>query len=73
LTLLREKVTVNGAVIVLSPKEYDLLSCMVTNRNIALTRGKLILEVWGYDYYGDDRMLDTHVKLLRKTLANTKS
>lgn len=52
----------------LSPKEYDLLFYMVKNKNIALTREQLITEVWGYDYYGDDRTLDTHIKLLRNSL-----
>lgn len=63
------KVMIDGVVINLSPKEYDLLAYMVQNRNIALTREKLISEVWGYDYYGDDRTLDTHIKLLRKNLG----
>jgi len=53
----------------LSPKEYDLLFYLVRNRGIALTREKLITDVWGYDFYGDDRTLDTHIKLLRKTLG----
>lgn len=53
----------------LSPKEYDLLFFLVKNRNIALTRERLITEVWGYDFYGDDRTLDTHIKLLRKSLG----
>ena len=52
----------------LSPKEYDLLFYLVRNRNIALTREKLLSEVWGYDFFGDDRTLDTHIKMLRKTL-----
>ncbi|MBE6588290.1 MAG: response regulator transcription factor [Ruminococcaceae bacterium] len=52
----------------LSPKEYDLLFYLIRNRNIALSRERLITEVWGYDYYGDDRTLDTHIKLLRKSL-----
>jgi len=54
----------------LSPKEYDLLFYLIKNRNIALSREKLITEVWGYDYYGDDRTLDTHIKLLRKSLGD---
>lgn len=62
-------VTVNGKRAELSPKEYDLLFYMVRNRNIALERERLITEVWGYDYYGDDRTLDTHVKLLRSSLG----
>ncbi len=53
----------------LSPKEYDLLFYMIRNRNIALSRGKLITEVWGYDFFGEDRTLDTHIKLLRKNLG----
>ncbi|OHW62330.1 transcriptional regulatory protein SrrA [Andreesenia angusta] len=60
----------DGVRIDLSPKEYELLSYMVKNRNIALTREKLITEVWGYDFYGDDRTLDTHIKLLRKRLGD---
>lgn len=62
-------VTVDGMRAELSPKEYDLLFYMVRNRNIALSREKLITEVWGYDYYGDDRTLDTHIKLLRSSLG----
>ena len=62
-------VTVDGKKAELSPKEYDLLFYMVNNRNIALTREKLITNVWGYDFYGDDRTLDTHIKLLRKCLG----
>lgn len=54
----------------LSPKEYDLLFYLVKNRNVALTRERLITEVWGYDFYGDDRTLDTHIKLLRKSLGD---
>ncbi|MBQ1933849.1 MAG: winged helix-turn-helix transcriptional regulator, partial [Clostridia bacterium] len=42
---------------------------MIRNRNIALTRDKLICEVWGYDFYGGDRTLDTHIKLLRKSIG----
>jgi DNA-binding response OmpR family regulator len=63
-------VTVNGQRADMSPKEYDLLFYMVKNRNIALSREKLITEVWGYDYYGDDRTLDTHIKLLRSSLGD---
>lgn len=62
-------VEVDGKRVDLSPKEYDLLFYMVSNRNIALTREKLITNVWGYDFYGDDRTLDTHIKLLRKSLG----
>ncbi len=53
----------------MSPKEYDLLFYMLENRNVALTRERLISDVWGYDFYGDVRTLDTHIKLLRKSLG----
>ena len=63
------RVCVDDAPLELSPKEYDLLFFMVRNRGIALTRETLISKVWGYDYYGDDRTLDTHIKLLRRQLG----
>ena len=63
------KLTVDGKRVDLSPKEYELLFFLVRNRNIALTREKLICEVWGYDFTGDERTLDTHIKLLRKRLG----
>lgn len=53
----------------MAPKEYDLFFYLVKNRGIALTREKLINDVWGYDFFGDDRTLDTHIKLLRKSLG----
>ncbi len=62
-------VTIDGQRADMSPKEYDLLFYLVKNRNIALNRERLITEVWGYDYYGDDRTLDTHIKLLRNSLG----
>ncbi|MBE6829908.1 MAG: response regulator transcription factor [Ruminococcaceae bacterium] len=63
-------VTIDGEKVDLSPKEYDLLFYLVNNKGIALTREKLITNVWGYDFYGDDRTLDTHIKLLRKSLKD---
>lgn len=63
-------VKVNGETVQLSPKEYDLLFYLVRNRNIALSRDRLIREVWGYDFFGDDRTLDTHIKLLRRSLGD---
>ena len=62
-------VKIDGEPVALSPKEYDLLFYMIRNRNIALSREKLICDVWGYDFFGGDRTLDTHVKLLRKSLG----
>ena len=62
-------VWIDGERVDMSPKEYDLFFYLLTNKNIALSREKLISEVWGYDFYGDARTLDTHIKLLRKSLG----
>lgn len=62
-------VYIDGERVDMSPKEYELFFYLVKNRNIALSRERLITEVWGYDFYGDDRTLDTHIKTLRKTLG----
>lgn len=64
------RVTADGETVDLSPKEYELLFYMVRNRGIALSRDRLISEVWGFDFFGDDRTLDTHIKLLRKQLGD---
>ena len=62
-------VTIDGKRIEMTPKEYELFFYMVKNKGLALTREKLISEVWGYDFFGDERNLDTHIKLLRKSLG----
>jgi len=56
----------------LTPKEMDLLFYLVKNKNIALTREKLLSDVWGYDFYGDDRTVDTHIKMLRSKIGDYK-
>jgi DNA-binding response OmpR family regulator len=61
-------VTLDGNNLELSPKEYELLLYFVKNRGIALTREKIIVSLWGYDYDGDQRSVDSHVKRLRKKL-----
>ena len=63
-------VTINGKNTDMTPKEYDLLFYFIRNKGIALTREKLLEAVWGYDFYGDYRTLDTHIKLLRKSLGD---
>ena len=55
------------------PKEYDLLFYLVKNMNIALSREKLLEEVWGFDFYGDDRTVDTHIKMLRNSLGKYRN
>ena len=62
-------VTIDGERAALSPKEYDLLIYLIRNRGIAVTREAILEHVWGYDFFGDDRTLDTHMKLLRKHLG----
>ena len=62
-------VKVDGVPASLTPKEYDLLFYLVRNKGIALSREKLLEEVWGYDFYGDDRTVDTHIKMLRNSLG----
>lgn len=62
-------VSVDGQRVELTPKEYDLLFYLVQNRNIALSRDKLLSDIWGYDFYGDDRTIDTHIKNLRNNLG----
>ena len=66
-------VMIDGERVEMSPKEYDLFFYLLTNRNIALSREKLLCEVWGYDFYGDARTLDTHIKLLRRSLGRYAS
>ena len=57
----------------MSPKEYELFFYMLENKNVALSRERLIRDVWGYDFFGDLRTLDTHIKLLRKSLGRYSS
>lgn len=62
-------VSVDGNRVELTPKEYELLFYLVENRNIALSRDKLLSDIWGYDFFGDDRTIDTHIKNLRNNLG----
>lgn len=61
-------VFVDGEKAELTPKEYEILFYFVKNKGIALTREKLLMDVWGFDFYGDDRTVDTHIKMLRSNL-----
>ncbi len=62
-------VTIDGKKADLTPKEYELLFYLVQNKNLALSRDKLLADVWGYDFFGDDRTIDTHIKNLRNNLG----
>jgi DNA-binding response OmpR family regulator len=63
------EVLVDGVPAQMTPKEYDLLFYLVRNKGIALSREKLLEEVWGYDFFGDDRTVDTHIKMLRTSIG----
>ena len=62
-------VSVDGERVELTPKEYELLFYLIKNKNIALSRDKLLSDIWGYDFFGDDRTIDTHIKNLRNNLG----
>lgn len=57
----------------LTPKEYELLVYLIKNKNIALSREKILNEVWGYDFFGEDRTVDTHVKMLRNSIGKYRN
>lgn len=63
------EVYIDGKKISMTPKEYELLFYLVQNSGLALTRDKLLAAVWGYDFFGDDRTVDTHIKMLRNSLG----
>ena len=62
-------VSIDGKKVELTPKEYELLFYLVENKNIALSRNKLLSDIWGYDFFGDDRTIDTHIKNPRNNLG----
>ena len=66
---LGHKVTIDDQEVKLTPKEYDLLCLFVQNKSIALSRETLLSKIWGYDFFGDDRTIDTHIKMLRNNLG----
>ena len=63
------EVKIKNKTIMLTPKEYELLKFLVLNNHIALTREQLLTNIWGYDFYGDNRTVDTHVKTLRHQIG----
>ncbi len=68
-----QNVSVDGAKIKMTPKEYDLLEYFIRNRNMVLSRDMLLDGVWGIDFMGDDRTVDTHVKMLRESLGRYRN
>ena len=73
LHLSSRKVFVRGVEVVLTPKEYALLRCLMQNRNVVLSREQLLIKCWGYDYEGEARAVDTHIKRLREKLGDSAS
>lgn len=67
------EVYVDGKRASMTPKEYDLLFYLIKNKGLALTRDKLLEKVWGYDFFGDDRTVDTHIKMLRNSLGKYRT
>lgn len=66
---LAHEVTIDGKLVLLTPKEYELLKYFIQNKNIALSRDTILSNIWGYDFFGDERTVDTHVKTLRNNLG----
>lgn len=57
----------------MTPKEFEILTYLVKNKNIAVSRESLLSSIWGYDFFGDDRTIDTHVKMLRNNLGKYRN
>ncbi len=70
---LAHEVYIDENLVLLTPKEYDLLKYLIENKNIALSRENLLSNIWGYDFYGDDRTVDTHIKTLRAHLGKYRN
>jgi len=66
----RRTVAVNGQPVALAPKEYELLLYLIENRGLVLSREQILNAVWGIDWFGDERAVDTHIKKLRKALGS---
>lgn len=69
LDLSRQKVFVGKQEILLTPKEFALLRCLMQNKNLVMSREQLLIKCWGYDYEGESRAVDTHIKRLREKLG----
>ena len=66
---LAHSIKIDGKKIDITPKEFAILTFLIKNKNIAISREQLLSNVWGYDFYGDDRTVDTHIKMLRNNLG----
>ena len=66
-------VKIDNKLINLTPKEFEILSYLIKNKNTAISREQLLSKLWGYDFFGDDRTIDTHIKLLRNNLEKYRN
>lgn len=66
-------ITIDNKEINVTPKEFEILSYFINNQNVAISREALLNKLWGYDYFGDDRTIDTHIKMLRNNLGEYRS
>ena len=73
LDYLAHTLKIDNKLINITPKEYDILSYLISNKNIAISREQLLSKIWGYDYFGDDRTIDTHIKMLRNNLGKYRN
>ena len=73
INFLSHTLKIDNKLINLTPKEYDILTYLISNKNIAISREQLLSNVWGYDYFGDDRTVDTHIKMLRNNLGKYRN
>ena len=63
------RISENNKIVNITPKEFEILTYLIKNKNIAISREQLLSNIWGYDYFGDDRTVDTHIKMLRNNLG----
>ncbi len=70
---LEHTVKINNKEIKITPKEFEILKYFINNKRIAISREQLLNKIWGYDFYGDDRTVDTHIKMLRNNLNNYRN
>lgn len=70
---LQHTLKIDNKIINLTPKEFEILSYLIENKNIAISREQLLSKLWGYSYFGDDRTIDTHIKMLRNNLGQYRN
>ena len=64
---------IDNKIINLTPKEFEILTYLIKNKDISISREQLLSNIWGYDFFGDDRTVDTHIKMLRNNLGKYRN